>query len=200
MMNKEFWDQRYGEHESVYGAEPNAFLRDFLQDRPVGTALFPAEGEGRNAVYAASLGWKVDAFDQSTVARDKALAKAAATGVELHYTISDLESFEPKGSYDLIGLFYVHMSASIRTAVHRKLVAALKPRGVLVLEGFSKDQLNFNSGGPKEASMLFDMDMLAEDFSEMEEMSMEQALVTLDEGPFHQGPASVIRVVAVRSV
>ena len=199
-MNKEFWDQRYAEHETVYGSAPNVFLREFLEDRPVGTALFPAEGEGRNAVYAARLGWKVDAFDQSAVARDKALTLAQAAGVNLNYTISGLDEFQPTEIYDLIGLFFVHMPDAIRRAVHRKLLAALKPRGVLVLEGFSKDQLNFNSGGPKEASMLFDMDRLAEDFSELEELSMDKALVTLDEGPFHQGPASVLRLIGVKSV
>jgi hypothetical protein len=193
-MDTEFWNKRYAEHTTVYGTAPNAFLKEFLQGRSVGKVLFPAEGEGRNAVYAASLGWEVHAFDQSDVARDKAIAAAEATGVELEYTLSDLSTWVPTDNYDLVGVFYVHLPTAIRQSVMQNLVAALKPGGIWVMEVFSKEQMAFDSGGPKDRSMLFDLDMLAEDLSGLEELSMEQFVVQLDEGPFHKGPASVIRV------
>lgn len=69
----EFWDQRYRENASVYGLEPNPFFKAFIDKHKSGRLLLPAEGEGRNAIYAAAKGWQVDAFDFSEVSRDKAL-------------------------------------------------------------------------------------------------------------------------------
>ncbi|MDV7393210.1 class I SAM-dependent methyltransferase, partial [Arthrospira platensis SPKY1] len=106
---KEFWNERYREPGYVYGTTPNVFLAKMLLGLPVGRALFPAEGEGRNAVYAASLGWEVVCFDQSEVGREKALALAQEKGVEIDYRISCIEDFgfEPE-AYQLVGLFFAH--------------------------------------------------------------------------------------------
>jgi len=82
-MSKEQWDSRYSEAEYVYGVEPNHYLRNFLEGRPPGKILFPAEGEGRNAVYAALLGWEVEAFDQSEKGREKALRLASRKNVQI---------------------------------------------------------------------------------------------------------------------
>jgi len=75
-MGDDFWNERYSKNKTLYGSIPNIFFRDQLKVLPHGRLLLPAEGEGRNALYAAGLGWEVDAFDFSTVAREKALALA----------------------------------------------------------------------------------------------------------------------------
>jgi SAM-dependent methyltransferase len=198
-MDANFWDARYAEHASVYGTEPNAFLKEQLKGRKPGTALFPAEGEGRNALYAASLGWKVKAFDQSTVARDKALARAAKAGLELDYELLSLPDFRKApirevDAYDLVGLFYVHMPEPLRRSFHAEMVDVLKPGGILILECFSERQLEYNSGGPKEISMLNSVEKALEDFSSLADLHISEMVVDLDEGPFHKGPASVLRV------
>jgi hypothetical protein len=90
---QQFWDQRYQESEWVYGEAPNAFFKAFIDQQPPGTLLLPAEGEGRNAIYAASKGWTVEAFDFSPVAREKALAGAAAKGVKIRYDLQDIALF-----------------------------------------------------------------------------------------------------------
>jgi hypothetical protein len=59
------WDERFSGEEYVYGIQPNAFLEEQLPLLEPGTILFACEGEGRNAVFAASLGWNVSAFDGS---------------------------------------------------------------------------------------------------------------------------------------
>ena len=82
---KQFWDQRYAENETVYGFTPNQFFKQFIDGRKPGSILLPAEGEGRNAVFAARLGWEVDAFDSSSVARKKALDFAAKENVTKLY-------------------------------------------------------------------------------------------------------------------
>jgi hypothetical protein len=153
-------------------------------------------------LYAASLGWNVWAFDQSAVAREKALATAAKLGLSLEYDVMGIEHFPevhfPEG-YDLIGLFYVHMPSALRSEFHRKMVKSLKSGGSLILECFSPRQLEYSSGGPKDTDMLYTVDLALEDFSELSDLYVSETVVDLAEGPFHQGPASVIRLIGVKS-
>jgi hypothetical protein len=86
-MNKEFWNQRYSEKEYSYGIEPNQFFKEQITPFKVGTILLPAEGEGRNAVYAAKLGWEVVAFDISEEGKKKALQLATLNNVSIDYHI-----------------------------------------------------------------------------------------------------------------
>lgn len=151
-MDAKFWDDRYGAHASVYGMAPNAFLKENLVGMRPGTALFPAEGEGRNALFAASLGWKVFAFDQSKVAQEKALAAAARAGLRIEYEVIGLEHFPevhfPEG-YDLIGLFYVHMPSTLRKVFHARMLKNLAPGGTLILECFSPTNWNIPREDPR---------------------------------------------------
>ena len=87
---QQFWNERYQENEHVYGEAPNAFFKSFIDPLQPGTLLLPAEGEGRNAIYAASRGWVVEAFDYSEVAREKALKRAASKGVSIRYDLQDM--------------------------------------------------------------------------------------------------------------
>jgi len=87
----QFWDERYGTENYVYGKEPNAFFSAQMERTEPGNMLLPGEGEGRNAVYAALKGWKVEAFDQSRVGQSKALNLASEMGVEINYKVCRLE-------------------------------------------------------------------------------------------------------------
>ena len=101
---KTFWDERYSSEEYIYGKEPNEFFAEQIRRLGPGMILLPAEGEGRNAVYAAQIGWKVHAFDSSSVGAAKALDLAAEKNVNILYAISDIETFEPGDfKYDVIG-------------------------------------------------------------------------------------------------
>jgi SAM-dependent methyltransferase len=196
---QDFWNARYGVDYFAYGEKPNAFVKQQLTGLYPGHLLFPAEGEGRNAVYAATLGWKVTAFDPSTEGRKKALKLAAKHNVQINYLIAGYENIdlEPE-SFDALVLVFAHMPPQVRPVYHRKMVSFLKPGGKLLLEGFAKEQISRNSGGPRDLSMLYSHDEMQSDFSEMAELKMEETEVLLDEGPFHQGVASVIRVMATK--
>jgi len=197
MAMKDFWNARYSEDEYVYGVAPNQFFADQIEKFSKGKVLLPAEGQGRNAVFAANLGWEVFAFDFSPKAREKALVLAEAEKVEIHYDLMDYDNLHlPEGEYDLAALIYAHMSPEQRPRVHREVVKALKPGGRLILEGFHKNQLGKDSGGPKSLDMLFNEKELEEDFAGMEIIILEAKEVELDEGPYHRGIASVIRLVA----
>ncbi len=190
------WDERYANENFVYGIEPNEFFKKELQALKVGRLLLPAEGEGRNAVFAASQSWQVSAFDLSKEGRLKALELARKNQVDIDYEIAGFEdlTFE-KESFDCIALIYAHVPEDKRKDYHQLIAKYLKPGGVLILEGFSKEQLGKKSGGPGQIGMLFSKENLLADFSELEIIKLEELDVELSEGEFHQGTASVIRYV-----
>ena len=193
---KNIWDDRYRQAEYVYGTEPNAFMAEYLQNKTPGTIIFPAEGEGRNSVYAASLGWNVLAFDSSEIGKYKAVELANQKGVTVDYTIQDaLEAQYPAESADMVSFIYAHFPPFIRREIHKHAITWLKPGGTILLEAFNPEQLQLSSGGPKELTMLYTKEMLMEDFNELEIEMLELANTTLNEGPLHAGEAAVIRFI-----
>ncbi|MBK6346664.1 MAG: class I SAM-dependent methyltransferase [Bacteroidales bacterium] len=194
---KEQWNERYAAPEYIYGTEPNNWLAGKLSQLSPGSLLLPAEGEGRNAVYAAGLGWDVWAFDQSEEGRRKALNLASLRKTTIRYDIGDLTSFDPgEIKFDVIALIFVHMPVEIRENVHRRLTGFLKPGGHLILEAFTSRQLANTSGGPKTALLLYEQNQIIEDFTDLDFLEFTETTTNLDEGPLHQGEASVIRLFA----
>lgn len=189
------WDKRYARQEYIYGTEPNNFLKEKLLSLKPGRILFPAEGEGRNAVYAATLGWEADAFDQSIEGRKKALQLQKQESVSINYYIQSLEEWNPEpDQYDCIALIFVHVPETLRKHLHQAAIRALKPGGLLILEGFNIHQLTRNSGGPKAIEMLFTVDQIKSDFSNLPDVEIMETQVVLNEGPLHQGLADVIQL------
>jgi 2-polyprenyl-3-methyl-5-hydroxy-6-metoxy-1,4-benzoquinol methylase len=196
---KEHWNERYSASEYIYGTEPNAWLAEKLALLQPGKILFPAEGEGRNAVFAAGLGWEVFAFDQSEEGMKKALSLASEKGVNIQYSLGNLTDYnaEPR-QFDAIALIFVHMPLEIRQTVHHRLLSFLKPGGHLILEAFTKHQLKNTSGGPKTELLLYEPAFIAEDFGSLEFIEFSETTTVLDEGPLHQGKAFVIRLFATK--
>ncbi len=196
---KEHWDERYASEEYIYGTEPNRWFGGHLRMLKAGRILLPAEGEGRNAVYAAATGWEVHAFDQSSEGQRKALKLAAEKGVAIRYTTDTLEEMASvDGRFDAIALIFVHIHEDQRAEVHRRLASMLRPGGMLILEAFSRKQKGNTSGGPQSDTMLYTAVMLEDDFSDLEITFSEEACVHLDEGPLHLGNAEVVRLLAVK--
>jgi SAM-dependent methyltransferase len=191
------WNERYSSPEFAFGTEPNQFFKEQLDKLQPGNLLLPADGEGRNAVYAAKKGWKVTAFDLSYEAKNKAMKLAEIKQVSIDYLVSDIENIKfPELYYDAIALVYIHFTVEKREAYHKKLIKWLKPGGIIIIECFSKEQLRYNSGGPKDESMLLSKELVAKDFSELEILKLDQEIIFLQEGKYHQGEGSVVRLVA----
>lgn len=191
------WDERYNRKEYVYGSTPNVFFENQLTDLKPGVILLPCEGEGRNALFAAQSNWNVVAFDSSEVGKNKAMALATQNNVSYDYQILDVNeaNFEPE-SFDVIALIYAHFKPQLRSKFHATIQRWLKPGGKIILEAFNPEQLNYNSGGPKDLDMLYSTDKLSKDFEGMKIELIETSTIVLDEGAFHQGDAAVIRFVA----
>lgn len=196
---KNQWDERYARQEYIYGTEPNKFLKEQLSLLKPGRILFPAEGEGRNAVFAASQGWKTDAFDQSVEGQKKALKLATHKGVTINYYIQSLNDWNPEpDQYDCIALIFVHLPDGLRQQVHNAVVRALKPGGTLLLEAFTLNQLPRTSGGPKTAELLFLEEQITSDFKDLKFTTFAETQSMLNEGPLHQGLADVFQLTAIK--
>jgi SAM-dependent methyltransferase len=200
-MEEKKWNERYKEEEFAYGKGPNMFFKEWLQKLDPRSILMPADGEGRNGVFAAKSGWKVTSFDLSVEGKSKALALAKENRVTIDYIVSDLEQLEfEKESFDAIGLVYAHFPANKKSSFHKKLSTWLKPGGVIVLEAFSKIHLLLNNinpevGGPKDIDMLYSIEEITTDFKDYDTLILEEKEIILNEGKYHLGKASVVRFV-----
>lgn len=195
-----FWNERYSAAEYAYGTHPNVFFKTCLPQIPVGNLLLPAEGEGRNAVFAARQGWQVQAFDYSEAGMQKAQALAASQGVEISYSVYDIRSFPwETATFDAVGLFFVHVPPDLRQFLHAQVIRTLKPGGHLILEAFAPAQIQYQSGGPRDVSMLYTPELLQQDFQELEIILSDTLITTLEEGPYHAGTAAVTRLFAKKA-
>ncbi|MBI9068855.1 MAG: class I SAM-dependent methyltransferase [Salinivirgaceae bacterium] len=192
----EFWNAKYNREDFLYGTEASQFIKEQLEKLASGKILFPAEGEGRNAVYAATKGWDVTAFDPSSVGQQKAIKLANSKNVFISYLLRGYENVDfANETFNAIGLSFSHMPPDLRKQMHAKYIQWLKPDGTIILELFSKEQLNYSSGGPKNIDMLLSQPELEEDFKSLSELNITVEITELNEGSGHQGNASVIRLI-----
>jgi SAM-dependent methyltransferase len=194
-----FWDERYSSNEFAYGTEPNIYFKNELDKLAPGNLLLPGDGEGRNSVYAAKNGWKVDAIDFSRVAKEKALKLAEENSVKINFEVADLSEYYPKTNYyDAAAIIFLHLNPEIRNDVHSRIVDSLKPGGKLILEVYEKEQLGKDSGGPQNIDMLYSKEELEDDFKLMKIIVLEKKIITLNESVYHKGEAAVLRLIAVK--
>lgn len=198
-MYKKKWDDRYKETAYAYGKAPNDFFKEWLQKFDPGAILMPADGEGRNGVYAAMQGWQVTSLDLSTTGKTKALQLAKELAVNLDYIVGDLEqlAFEP-ASFDAIGLIYAHFEGNKKSFLHQKLSDYLKPGGIIILEAFSKKHVDMKKrdpkvGGPDDIDMLFSEADIIADFENYDVLMLSEEEILLNEGGYHIGKGAVIR-------
>lgn len=196
-----FWNNRYKGNEFAYGIAPNQFFKESINKLEIsGRLLLPAEGEGRNAVYAAKKGLKVTAFDISTEGKHKADALARKENVQIDYLVGELHQLTLKpNSFDALALIYAHFPKN-KKELNQKLAELVKPNGYIILEGFSTKNLSYreknpNVGGPTDVNLLFTKEEIASTFKNFAPLLLEQKDVELNEGIFHNGTANVIRYI-----
>lgn len=195
----EFWNERFGIEEYLYGKEPNVFLKQELEGLTPGKILFPAEGEGRNAVYAATLGWEVDALDSSEVGKAKAEKLAGEKGVKINYELVNLKFHKfPKQQYDAVAIVYFHLPSDCRADVYKEAVGSLKSGGKLILELFDKEQFKVPYAGPKDEDLLYSLEDAVSDFIDLDFDKLSKETIQMDEGSGHTGTGYVIRFVGIK--
>lgn len=196
---KDFWNERYANENYAYGENPNDFLKENYSKIQKGKVLFPAEGEGRNAVFLAKLGYEVDAFDISEEGKIKAEKLAQTHNTKINYQVGTLETLHyPENSFDGLVLIFAHVPFQTRKAFHQNLLKLVKPNGIIIFEAFSKEQLQYPSGGPKQVEMLFSEDEISDEFPTVDFKLLSTKIIELNEGEFHQGKGAVVRFIGVK--
>lgn len=190
------WDKRYSKDEYVYGTEPNTFLKENYSQIPKGKVLCLAEGEGRNAVFLAKQGYDVTAVDSSSVGLEKAQKLADKNEVTIKCIHADLADFEIETEkWDGIISIFCHLPPPLRKDVYRNVMNGLKAGGVVLIEGYTPNQLSHGTGGPKVAEMMISKEILTEElkgihFSHLIEMERE-----IIEGSLHSGLGAVVQAI-----
>lgn len=194
----DFWNERYAQKEFAYGTQPNVFFKEQLDQLEAGNILLPAEGEGRNALYAATQGWGVVAFDISKSGQEKAMQLSATQKVAINYQVTGVLEFTSQEQFDVIALSYAHFPANIRKQAHQHLLQFQKPNGVVIFEAFAKAQLGKPSGGPKNIEMLFSIEEIKDEFPQLDFTLLSEEHINLSQGAYHQGKSDVIRFVGIK--
>lgn len=192
-----FWDEKFKEAHYLYGTEPNAFIKAQADRLPVGSRILClAEGEGRNAAFLGALGHRVTAVDFSAQALQKAQKLAADRGISIVTEQADLTAWQNDEIFHAVTATYLHLPEAAAFEVFRKIPDRLEPGGLFIGEFFSKAQLAYASGGPKDPSLLYEPALFER--LELSVLHLEETVIELNEGPGHKGPAAVIRVVLRR--
>lgn len=196
---RQFWDARFATDTYIFGTEPNVFLAS-RQDlfKPGMRVLALADGEGRNGIWLAQQGCEVLSVDVSPIAIGKARKLAAQRAVSLRFECADLMNWQwPDSQFDAVICVFIQFA----TPAERKVLfdgfrAALKPGGVLLMEGYGVKQLQYTSGGPGKLENLYTLDMLREAFADWQVECLREYEVVLDEGPKHSGLAALVDLIA----
>lgn len=195
------WNERFDTPEFVFGTAPNAWLaRQAHLLKPGQRALAVADGEGRNSVWLARQGLRVEAFDISSVGVDKARALARDAGVEVAYRVCDCEAWDwEAGAYDVIAAIFIQFAAPAqRSRLFARMRAALRPGRLLILQGYTPKQLEFGTGGPGVLENLYTEELLRTEFATLEMLELDAYEASLQEGARHVGPSALIGMVARR--
>jgi SAM-dependent methyltransferase len=192
------WDKRFSTPEYVFGEAPNAFLASQAHLLGSGKALAVADGEGRNSVWLAQQGLSVDAFDFSAPAIAKAQALAVKHQVRVSFMCSDWQSFDwPTAHYDLVaGIFFQFAAPDERAEIFEKINKSIKPGGLLIIQGYGKNQLKYNTGGPGKLDHLYDDALMREAFAGYEVLVCNTYETTIQEGAGHSGMSALVGFVA----
>jgi len=194
------WDERYAQAGYWYGEAPNDFLRAVAgRLAPGADVLSIGEGEGRNGVYLATLGHRVTGVDASALGLAKAQALAVARGVVIDVVEASLETFDlGVDRWDGIVSIWCHLPTALRRDVHARVVRALKPGGLVMLEAYRPEQLEYGTGGPSDPSMLYRLDDLRRDFTGLDIVHGVEIVREVHEGVGHHGLSAVVQLVARR--
>ncbi len=199
------WDDRYAGDDYLFGTEANQFLvtcRDLLggADLTRTRVLCVADGEGRNSVWLASQGCQVDAFDPSSVAVAKARLLAEERGVSVNHAVADADTWPwPENAYTAVAAIFIQFAdPALRRRIYDRIARALEPGGLLLLEGYTLDQLQYGTGGPRSPDHLYTEEQLRAELAAFEIERLHAYHAPVEEGPGHSGMSALVDVVARR--
>jgi SAM-dependent methyltransferase len=192
------WDARFAQPGYWFGTAPNAFLKSKASLlKPGQKALSLADGEGRNGVFLAEHGLDVLAIDFSPLALEKAQALARQRGVRLRTEQADLTTWAwPMAAFDVIaGIFFQFLTPEERQRVFVGIKQALKPGGLLLIQGYRPEQLEYKTGGPQQVERLYTRKLLEDAFGDFASLEIREHDTAISEGSGHVGMSALIDLV-----
>jgi SAM-dependent methyltransferase len=198
MSEFERWQTRFSVPDYVFGTEPNVFLRAQAKLLPAaGRALSVADGEGRNGVWLAEQGLDVLSLDFSPAAQEKARALARQRGVPLEVERADVTAWRwPEAAFDVIAVIFAQfVNPDERKVMFEGIRRALKPGGLLLMQGYRPKQLEYATGGPKQVEHMYTRELLETAFSGFAQLDISEHDSVIREGTSHVGMAALIDLV-----
>ena len=193
------WEARFSVGEYLFGERPNAYLASKAGSLAKGSrALSLADGEGRNSVWLAEQGLRVDAFDFSPTAVAKAERLALGRGVRVGFNVCETFAWNwAPSAYDLVAAIFIQFaSPAVRERLFPLIKQTLKPGGLLILQGYRTEQLQYGTGGPPELDHLYTEALIRELLQDMEIIELRCYDEPVDEGKGHSGMSALMGVVA----
>jgi SAM-dependent methyltransferase len=199
----ERWEKRFSTPDYLFGTEPNAFVKSkagLLKAKAPGKALSIADGEARNGVFMAQQGLDVVSMDPSAAAQEKARKLAQERGVTLHLERGDLKTWPwPTAHYDVIaGIFFQFLTLDLRAKTFANMKKALKPGGLLLIEGYTPKQLEYKTGGPSIVEQLYTRELLEKAFGDLSSLEIREYDAEVNEGAGHAGMSALIDLVGTK--
>jgi SAM-dependent methyltransferase len=199
MNEYERWETRYAPPEYAFGKDPNYFLASCKTLLPKsGRILAIADGEGRNGVWLAEQGLDVLSIDFSPSAQKKARTLAAERHVNVAFQQVDVHTWDyPEAAFDVVVEIFTQFSSPVERALKwAGMRRALKPGGLLIIQGYMPKQLEYGTGGPKQAENLYTRSMLEDDFRVYRDLNIVEEEREIYEGTSHSGMCAVINFTA----
>lgn len=196
-----FWDARYDRPDYLFGEGPNAFLAAQAgRLKPGMAALAIADGEGRNGVWLAQRGLTVTTTDISPMAVEKARRLAAARGVALDAQVADLDDWAwPTQAFDaVVAIFIQFAPPETRARLFQRVKAAVRPGGLVLMQGYRPEQLAHGTGGPSQVENLYTEALLRDAFADFDILDLRVHDSRISEGEGHDGLSALIDLVARR--
>jgi ubiquinone/menaquinone biosynthesis C-methylase UbiE len=193
------WETRFAKPEYEFGKAPNDFL---VRCKPLlpasGTALAVADGEGRNGVWLAQQGLDVTSTDFSPAAQRKGRALATERNVAVNFVQADMHDWSyPEAAFDVVAEIFTQVSTPAqRPTKWAGMRRALKPGGLLIVEGYAPKQLDYGTGGPKQIEHLYTRGMLLEAFGDFDDVRIVEEEREMQEGSGHAGMSAVVNLTA----
>ncbi len=194
----EHWQQRFAKPGYLFGTAPNAFLKSCAPLLHKGErALAIADGEGRNGVFLAEQGLDVLSADFAPLAQEKARKLANERGVTLRVEQVDIINWDwPTEEFDVVAaIFFQFASPDERAGIFKGIIKTLKPGGLLLLQGYTRKQLEYKTGGPSNVTQLYTREILEHAFADFASLDIREHDSEIHEGAGHGGISALVDLV-----
>ena len=196
----DFWNKRFDTPDYIFGKAPNEYLEAQAKHhvKQGDSVLCVADGEGRNSVWLAKQGMRVDAFDLSEIALGKAIALANEEAVQVQFSLASSDTWDWQSNhYDaVVGIFIQFANPVMRARLFGQMISTLRPGGILIIQGYTPKQLEFKTGGPSILEHLYTEDMIRDLIGDLELIDLCVYEKALSEGPKHTGMSALLGLVA----